>query len=81
MPERFAEELSSSEKDRPLPRNEKIQSCCGSTVHGAMGIAKQEAKQKCVMNLCIVRTAHRASTEGCKMGGNVGVWGTPVVYR
>ena len=40
-----------------------------------------EAGSKAGMSYEFMHRAHRASTEGRKMGGSVGVWGTPVVYR
>ena len=33
------------------------------------------------MSYEFMHRAHRASTEGRKMGGSVKVWGTPVLYR
>jgi hypothetical protein len=40
-----------------------------------------EAGSEAGMSYEFMHRAHRASTEGRKMGGSVGVWGTPVVYR
>ena len=40
-----------------------------------------EAGSKAGMSYEFMHRAHRASTEGRKMGGSVGVWGTPVAYR
>jgi len=40
-----------------------------------------EARSEAGMSCEFMHRAHRASTEGRKMGGSVGVWGTPVVYR
>ena len=45
------------------------------------GNANCEAGSKAGMSYEFMHRAHRASTEGRKMGGSVGVWGTPVVYR
>ena len=43
-----------------------------------MGTAKQEAAgSEAGMSYEFMHRAHRASTEGRKMGGSVGVWGTP----
>jgi len=40
-----------------------------------------EAGSKAGMSYEFMHRAHRASTEGRKMGGSVKVWGTPVLYR
>ena len=40
-----------------------------------------EAGSEAGMSYEFMHRAHRASTEGRKMGGSVGVWGTPVVTR
>ena len=41
------------------------------------GNANCEAGSKAGMSYEFMHRAHRASTEGRKMGGSVGVWGTP----
>ena len=45
------------------------------------GSGNCEAGSEAGMSYEFMHRAHRASTEGRKMGGSVGVWGTPVVYR
>ena len=74
MPERFAEELSPRKKKLHLPRNEgKI---FGRGV-SPQGNGNCEAGSETGTSYEFMHRAHRASTEGRKMGGSVGVWGTP----